>query len=174
MGALNATTPNVVTFGAATASETGGPSLTLGGFSITVAGLNAIADSTGFLPTVQNASPTAASLTVNIPGAVNDTFNGYLTDGTGGGPLSLIKTGTGTLTLVENDTYTGTTTISGGTLRMGGDGVKTLGDIASTTVVNNAVFEFAIPAILLWRITNFLTAETSAATARSSKAASEH
>ena len=92
--------PNAVTFGAATSAETGGPFLTLGGFSITVSGLNVIADNTGFLPTVQNASPTAASLTVNISGALNDSFNGILTDGSDGGPLSLTKTGTGTLTLV--------------------------------------------------------------------------
>ena len=77
--------PNVVTF-------TGTPNLTLGGFSTTVAGLNSANVPAGFSPTVQNASPTAASLTVNIAGAVNDSFDGFLSDGTGEGPLSLIKT----------------------------------------------------------------------------------
>ena len=140
-GALNASAPNVVTF-------TGiYPTLTLGGFSTTVAGLNSVNVPEASLATVQNASSTAASLTVNIPGAVNDSYDGFLSDGTGGGPLSLIKTGDGTLTLLETEDYTGTTTISGGTLRLGGDGVNNVGVITSTTVVDNGVLEFAIPVV---------------------------
>ncbi len=173
-GALNASAPNAVTFGAATTTEMSAPTMTLGGFSVAVSGLNVIADNSGFVPIVQNASPTAASLTVNIAGAVNDSFDGFLSDGTGGGPLSLIKTGSGTLTLVETSGYTGATTISGGTLRLGGDGVNTLGVIASASVVDNGVLEFAIPVALLplLRPTITATMETSAALARFIKSGS--
>ena len=41
----------------------------------------------------------------------------------GGGATSLLKTGTGTWTLSGTNTYTGTTTINGGTLTMGASGV---------------------------------------------------
>ena len=144
--ALNSSNLNAVTF-----NSTG--TLTLGGFNVAVSALNDVGDSPndvgsgGTVPTVQNAGATAATLTVNTSGALNDTFGGILADGSGGGPLSVIKAGPGTLTLLNFNTYTGTTTISGGTLRLGGDGITTLGIIASTTVVDNGVIEFAVPLI---------------------------
>ncbi len=143
-GALNASGANAVTF-----TGTAG-TLSLGGFSTTVSGLNSIGLNSA---TVQNASATPATLTVNISGTTNDSFGGNMQDGSGGGPLSLVKTGSGTLSLLGNNTYTGTTTINGGTLCLTGDGVTTLGEISSTSVVDNAVFQLAIPTVTA--ISNF-------------------
>ena len=130
-GALNASAPNVVTFGAATLGESSGPFLTLGGFSITVSGLNAIADNSGYLPTVQNASSTAAALTVN--NTSSNTYAGVLQDGAGGGALSLVKNGSGTLTLGGNNSFTGTTNVNAGTLILGN--ANALGSTAGGTFV---------------------------------------
>ena len=92
-GALNAINPNVVTFGGTS------PFLKLDGISVAVGGLNSIARHSAYAAEVDNDSSTPASLTVNISGAVNDSFMGFIEDGTGGGPLSLVKAGAGTLTL---------------------------------------------------------------------------
>ena len=104
-GALNSINPNTVTF---SSGSTG--TLTLNGFSVTVAGLS----STTGTPRVTNAKSTTATLTVNS--AAPDSYNGLLADGTGGGALSLTQAGAGTLTLGGNNTYTGGTTVTQGTL----------------------------------------------------------
>ncbi len=68
--------------------------------------------------TVQNANGTAATLTVGAANS-NVTFSGTLQDGAGGGSLSLIKSGTAAFTLSGTASYTGTTTVFGGTLQAG-------------------------------------------------------
>ena len=64
-------------------------------------------------------SGAAATLTA---GADNNSsvFSGLLQNGAG--PLTLIKSGTGTLTLSGTNSYTGGTTISVGTLQLGNAG----------------------------------------------------
>ena len=63
--------------------------------------------------TVTNSSGTTASLTVGN-GTTSQTLSGAVT-----GNLALVKAGTGTLTVSTAKTYTGGTTISGGTLTLG-------------------------------------------------------
>ncbi|MBN8975866.1 MAG: autotransporter-associated beta strand repeat-containing protein [Rhizobiales bacterium] len=73
----------------------------------------------------------------------NDTIGGVIQDGgglSGGVGGGLIKTGAGTLTLSGVNTYTGDTTISGGTLRMGAENV--LASSAGVSV-NNGTWDLA-------------------------------
>jgi fibronectin-binding autotransporter adhesin len=117
VGNAAALTTNVVTFGPGAASTA---VLRLGGVSGTAAGVNTDAGSPGS-PIIENASTTAATLTVSNTSA--NTFAGTIQDGaptTGtAAALSLAKAGAGTLLLTGTNTYTGSTTVSGGTLQLG-------------------------------------------------------
>ncbi|HEX9588886.1 MAG TPA: autotransporter-associated beta strand repeat-containing protein, partial [Bradyrhizobium sp.] len=78
------------------------------------------------------------SKNLDVFGFDQDTvFSGVIQDGTAapllGGGGSLTKGGTGALTLTGINTYTGTTTVSGGALIVDGDG-----SIASSSVIVNA------------------------------------
>ncbi|MBX2916170.1 MAG: autotransporter-associated beta strand repeat-containing protein, partial [Cyclobacteriaceae bacterium] len=103
VGALNSTSPNVVAFGV---GSTG--SLRLNGLSVSVAGLS----SNGGTPIIENAGAAPATLTVNTVAANN--FGGVIQNL--GPALSLSKSGSGTLALSGNNTYTGGTNLSAGTL----------------------------------------------------------
>ncbi len=64
------------------------------------------------------------------------TFSGAIGNGPGSGALSLSKTGASTQILTGANTYTGTTTISAGSLQLGNGG--TTGSLATTSsIVNN-------------------------------------
>ncbi|WP_441241973.1 autotransporter outer membrane beta-barrel domain-containing protein [Tardiphaga sp. 768_D3_N2_1] len=71
------------------------------------------------------------NLSTTVSGAITDGGNG---GGTGG---SLVKIGTGTLTLTGTNTYTGSTTISAGTLQIGDGGAG--GSVAGNIVNNSAL-----------------------------------
>lgn len=59
----------------------------------------------------------------------------------GGAGGSLVKTGGGVLTLTENNTYSGTTTINEGTLALGESG--SISNTTFITVANGATFDFS-------------------------------
>ena len=84
---------------------------------------------------LNNASSTfAGSIVGNGTGATNTTFNA--------GPTSLVKTGSGIFTLTGSNPYSGTTTISGGTLAIGNGGATgTLG--SGGAVTDNALLQFS-------------------------------
>ena len=79
--------------------------------------LGALAGGTG---TILTGASAYANPTTNIIGGNNldSVFNGQITDGTG--VSMIIKVGTGTFTLAGINTYSGTTTISNGTLQVNG------------------------------------------------------
>jgi autotransporter-associated beta strand protein len=129
-GALNSTagSENTVTFGP---NATG--TLTLSGNSLVVRSLatNTTLPGTAI---VENASASAATLTVGNSVNTSGTFAGTIQDGAGGGALSLTRAGVGTLTLTGTNTYSGGTLLSGGVLSITSDAAlgNSAGDITFT------------------------------------------
>jgi len=74
----------------------------------------------------------------------NGTFSGLIANGAND-TVSVFKSGTGTQIFNSANTYTGATTISGGTLQLG-DGTTSNGSVAGN-IVDNATLVFANPAV---------------------------
>lgn len=115
-------------------ANTGGI-LKLNGFAQSLAGIASVGSGTN---RIVNGSLTAVSLTLNV--AASSSFAGSL-----GGPgsnednLSIIKSGAGTLTLSGSSSYTGTTTISNGTISVGNlASGGNLGSGASAVILGDA------------------------------------
>jgi fibronectin-binding autotransporter adhesin len=88
--------------------------------------------------TVTNTNPgTTPRLTAGGDNSVQ-TFSGLLQDGSG--TLSVAKAGAGMWTLSSNNTYSGGTVISGGTLQIGSGGAT--GSLGSGGITNNASLSF--------------------------------
>jgi autotransporter-associated beta strand protein len=98
--------------------------LDLGGFNQT---LTSLAGSNSGI--VTNSGGSAVTLTVGDTTSTG--YYGQIVDGTGG--IALTKVGNGTLTLFGNNTYSGATTITAGTLALSGSG-----SIASSSGVADA------------------------------------
>jgi autotransporter-associated beta strand protein len=117
--------------------------LNLNGNNQTVAGLTNVPDRALRVQRVVNSSATASTLTVN--NAADYTFRGQLgwfagQNGTSAyNNFGLAKSGPATLTLSGANAYTGHTTISGGTLAVGGAGGLGNGSYAGN-ITNNAAF----------------------------------
>ena len=119
MNALNAlpTGTNVI-FNTNATLELSGRNTTIGGLTSGLGNGN-----------IRNQSATAALLTIS--GGVTSAFAGSISDGVGGGALSLTRSGSGSTTLSGTNTYTGSTTVSGGALVI--DGTHTGGAAATVS-----------------------------------------
>jgi autotransporter-associated beta strand protein len=117
---------NSISFGAATTTA---GTLTLNGISPTVASLSSVNNNTGINPILQNANATPATLTLSSNSTTPSTFVGTIQDGGGGGALSITKTGSATQTLGGSLTYSGTTNVSGGTLKL-------ISPLTASTLIN--------------------------------------
>ncbi len=126
-GAFNS---NNIILGAGTTSGI----LRLNGNSVTIGSLST--NGTGTANTVDNESNTPATLTLNGP-AGSYIFAGSIKDATttGTGALSITKIGTSTLQLTGVSTYTGTTTVTAGTLQLNNTAGTTL--LSTNNVVVN-------------------------------------
>jgi autotransporter-associated beta strand protein len=86
------------------------------GFSETLGGLDS--SSSSGTQVIEGATNAAATLTLSV-GSASYTYSGFLRDaasGTNANNLSLVKNGAGTQVLSGNTSYSGATTINGGTL----------------------------------------------------------
>ena len=90
-----------------------GGTLDLNGYSITV---NSLSGSGGTI--TDNSTSAGDTTTLTVDQASNQTFAGTIADGQNGTLLSLVKEGTGTLALSGANTFSGTTTLSTGTLEL--------------------------------------------------------
>lgn len=90
---------------------------------------------------ITNGNSTASTLTVGsgVTGAQTEaSMQGVIQDGVG--TISLVKTGAGIQVLTGNNSWSGSTTISSGTLRIGN--ATTTGTLGSADVTNNGTLEF--------------------------------
>ncbi len=123
LGATNALgTVNALTFG-------GAADLQLNGNNTTVAGINGSTSGV----TIESAAIASGTATLTDNTTGTDTFNGVLQNGSGSGVLALTKSGTGSLTLTNANTYSGVTTISGGTLKI--SAANNIGDSSATNTI---------------------------------------
>lgn len=102
--------------------------------------------------------PVNLSTTVN-PSAVNcNASKNYIITGAGqiAGTAALVKNGTGSLTLVQSNSYTGGTTITSGTLRLG-DGATVTGAVGPGPVAVGGTLAIAVPTNQVQRFYNILS-----------------
>ncbi len=109
-GALNATTPNAVTFGSGSGFPVG--DLQVLGNAVTVSSLNTDGSVQAI---VENGPDAGGSGTLTVANATASTYGGTLQDGSAS-PLTLVKSGSSTLYLNGVSTYTGGTNINAGVL----------------------------------------------------------
>ena len=117
--------------------------LELNGYSQILAGIS----NSDHYATISNNTTGSADSTLTVNNSSNYTYYGKLVDriaGSGTGRLIFVKGGTGTLTLAySSNTYTGGTTISGGTLQIG-DG--TSNGVLPGNVTDNATLAYNVAA----------------------------
>jgi len=123
--------------GSTTALGTNSATTVANGATLDLAGFNVSIGSLAGAGTVTN-SGVAATLTSGGDNS-STTFSGVIQNGTGA--TALTKTGIGTLILSGANTYTGTTTISAGTLQVGNGG--TSGSLGTGSIVNNANLNYS-------------------------------
>jgi fibronectin-binding autotransporter adhesin len=123
--------------GSGTLGATSG-TLTVNGGMLDLNGTNqSVGNFTGLGGTiVNNSTGTNKTLTIGTSNGTGGIYQGVIANHTSGtGTVALTKTGTGTITLSGGNTFTGNTTVSGGTLTLStGSGNSALGSTGGITV----------------------------------------
>lgn len=112
--------------------------LRLAGNSETLGGLSSSFTVGGGVVENKSGSGATGTLTVNVATNTSQTFTGILRDGDGSvgdGSLAFVKSGGGTQVLTGDNTHSGGTTISAGTLVIGNGGAT--GSLGSGAITNN-------------------------------------
>ena len=81
----------------------------------------------------------STTLTLNGTNTGTNAVTGIIGDGSGGGKLALVKSGTGTWVLTAANTYTGTTTVNAGSLSLDFSAAST-----ATNIINNVANSSAL------------------------------
>ena len=112
-----------------TVSVASGATFNVAAATLTIGGLNDVSSAGGTVTnTVLN--------TLTLGGSGTYSYSGLIKDGTG--VQTLAKSGTGTQTLSGTNTYTGATSITGGTLKLGSTGALS----TSAVTVNGGTLDF--------------------------------
>lgn len=119
-------------------SASSNPALIING-TLDLAGFSAARGSLSGSGTVTNSVPsTTSTLTIGSSSGASSTFGGNIVDGAG--TVALSKTGTSTQILTGANTYTGTTSILGGTLQIGNGGTSGTLPAGPVNVASGATF----------------------------------
>jgi fibronectin-binding autotransporter adhesin len=102
---------------------------------VTMTGLNGTANTLIDANSAATTGNSFTTLTINSTAGTTSTFDGQLRNGAAGNYLNLVKSGTGTQVLGGSNSYTGTTTVSAGTLVV--LSTNALGATNGGTVVNS-------------------------------------
>ena len=130
IGANNGICPDA----AMTIAGSGNATFDLNGFNQTLTGLS---DGATFQELVTNSTSTLSTLTLNL--SVGGTYSGAI-----GGKLALVQSGAGVLLLAGTNTYTGNTTVNGGTLELAQPG---LAKNSTVTVAGGALLQLDFPGV---------------------------
>jgi autotransporter-associated beta strand protein len=128
-----------------TGASLGTGKLQVNGGALDLNGQNqSVADLAGAGGTVTNrAASTLSTLTVT-PTSSSTTFGGTITDNAGS--VAVVKAGTTTLALTGNNTYSGGTTVNGGTLLINSD--ASLGATSGSLTINGGTLNVTSPVTL--------------------------
>jgi autotransporter-associated beta strand protein len=124
-------TGTVVNLGQAASANLG--TLNLNGFNQQIAGLNSVAGTNAATNNNIVESTPAATLTLGGSGDHSFGDGSNANSGVIRGAISLVKSGAGTQTLGDTNTYTGTTDVTGGTLIVNGDQSAATGAVTVAT-----------------------------------------
>ncbi|MCX6996441.1 MAG: exo-alpha-sialidase [Kiritimatiellaeota bacterium] len=117
--------------------SSGNATLDLAGYSLQLAGINRVANTC----TITNSS-TSADATLRVNAGSASTYSGVIVDGNAANRrIHLVKSGTDTLTLSGTNTYSGTTTVSNGLLRLTHS--QTLASNSSVALVMGGTLDLA-------------------------------